>query len=142
MRPLRLISLCTTLLSTMVLAQSTSVSLISPPLVQKSAVANGLSQPDPAMQAKVAESYGKLPLSFEANHGQADGRVKFLSRTGGYTVFLTGDEAVLALRGSAAKRPAPKGASDLQESARRGKPRLYGIGSEAAAFRLRMKLRN
>jgi hypothetical protein len=111
MRPLRLISLCTTLLSTMVLAQSAAVSLIGPPLVPKGAVANGLSQPDPAMQAKVAESYGKLPLSFEANHGQADGRVKFLSRTGGYTLFLTGDEAVLAFGGSAAKKPAPKGAS-------------------------------
>jgi len=126
----------------MVLAQSTSVSLINQSLVPKSAVANGLSQPDPAMQAKVAESYGKLPLSFETNHGQADGRVKFLSRTGGYTLFLTGDEAVLAFRGKRAKDAAPKGASDLQESARRGKPRLYGIGSEAAAFRLRMKLRN
>jgi hypothetical protein len=117
MRSLRLISLCTTLLSTMVLAQSASVSLTSPPLVPRSAVANGLSQPDPAMQAKVAESYGKLPLSFEANHGQTDGRVKFLSRTSGYTVFLTGDEALLAFSGSAAKRPAPKGASRFEGAA-------------------------
>ena len=111
MRPLRLVSLCTTLLSTMVLAQSTSVSLISQPVVPKSAVANGLSQPDLAMQAKVAESYGKLPLSFESNHGQTDEGVKFLSRTGGYTLFLTGDEAVLAFSGKRAKKPAPKGAS-------------------------------
>jgi hypothetical protein len=117
MRLLRLVSLCTTLLSTMVLAQSASVSLISPPLVPKSAVANGLSQPDPAMQAKVAENYGKLPLSFEANHGQADGRVKFLSRTGGYTLFLTGDEAVLAFSGKRAKKPAPKGASGFEGAA-------------------------
>jgi hypothetical protein len=111
MRSLRLVSLCTTLLSTMVLAQSTSVSLNSPPLVPKSAVANGLSQPDPTMQAKVAESYGRLPLSFAANHGQTDSQVKFLSRTGGYTLFLTGDEAVLAFSGKRAKDPAPKGAS-------------------------------
>jgi hypothetical protein len=138
MRQLRLVSLVMTLLSTMVLAQSTSVSLISPPLVPKSAGANGSSEPDPAMQAKVAESYGKLPLSFEANHGQTDGRVKFLSRTGGFTLFLAGDEAVLALRGSAAKKPAPKGASGFWESARRGKPRLYG-GTGGV---LRMKLRN
>src|SRR6266404_3675103 len=138
MRPLRLISLCTTLLSTMVLAQSISVSLNSPPLVPKSAVANGLSQPDPAMQAKVAESYGKLPLSFEANHGQTDGRVKFLSRTGGYTLFLTRDEAVLAFSGKRAKDAAPKAASDFRESARRGKPRLYGRTGAV----LRMKLRN
>ena len=45
------------------------------------------------------DSYGKLPLSFEANQGQSDGRVKFLSRSGGYAVFLTQDEVVLVLRG-------------------------------------------
>ena len=28
----------------------------------------------------VAEAYGRLPLSFEANQGQTDGSVKFLSR--------------------------------------------------------------
>src|SRR5260370_2235082 len=111
MRQFRLVSLVTTLLSTMVLAQSASVSLISQSLVPKSAVANGLSQPDPAMQAKVAESYGKLPLSFEANHGQTDGRGKFLSRTGGDTLFLTPDEAVLAVSRRAAKERAPKRAS-------------------------------
>jgi len=42
-------------------------------------------------------SYGKLPLSFEANQGQSDNRVKFLSRGPGYALFLTGTEAVLAL---------------------------------------------
>jgi hypothetical protein len=62
----------------------------------------GLSQADPATQARVAESYGKLPLSFEANHGQTDARVKFLSRGSGYSLFLTGDEAVLALSGKKA----------------------------------------
>ena len=48
-------------------------------------------------QDKILESYGQLPLSFEANHGQSDPQVKFLSRGPGYTVFLTGDEAVLTL---------------------------------------------
>src|SRR2546426_9326159 len=51
-----------------------------------------------AAQARLAESYGKIPLSFEANRGQTDPRVKFLSRGSGYTLFLTGDEAVLSLR--------------------------------------------
>jgi hypothetical protein len=41
-----------------------------------------------------------MPLSFEANAGQTDSRVKFLSRGAGYTLFLTGDEAVLALKKS------------------------------------------
>jgi len=52
------------------------------------------------IQPQLAASYGKLPLSFEANQGQARGHVKFLSRGRGYTIFLTHDEAVLALRKS------------------------------------------
>ena len=55
--------------------------------------------PEPKNQTRILDGYGKLPLSFEVNHGQSDGRVKFLSRSGGYTLFLTRDEAVLALRG-------------------------------------------
>ncbi|HEV2424216.1 MAG TPA: SBBP repeat-containing protein [Terriglobia bacterium] len=42
--------------------------------------------------------YARLPLSFEANQGQADSRVKFLARGEGYALFLTSDEAVLALK--------------------------------------------
>jgi hypothetical protein len=37
-------------------------------------------QPDAKTQAKIVEGYGRLPLSFEANQGQTDARVKFLSR--------------------------------------------------------------
>ena len=48
-------------------------------------------------KVKVLEAYGKLPLSFEANEGQTDERVNFLSRGSGYTLFLTSTEAVLAL---------------------------------------------
>jgi len=44
------------------------------------------------------EIYGRLPLSFEANHGQADTSVRFLSRGVGYNLFLTATEAVLQLR--------------------------------------------
>ena len=42
-------------------------------------------------------AYGKLPLSFEPNHGQTAEQVKFLARGAGYTLFLTGPEAVMAL---------------------------------------------
>jgi hypothetical protein len=48
-------------------------------------------------KAKVQEAYGKLPLYFEANHGQTDRQVKFLNRGRGYSLFLTPTEAVLAL---------------------------------------------
>ncbi len=54
-----------------------------------------------AGRQRVVEAYGKLPLTFEANQGQTDGRVKFLSRGRGFTVFLTSREAVLAFSKSA-----------------------------------------
>jgi hypothetical protein len=48
-------------------------------------------------QARAIGAYGRLPLSFEANQGQTDSRVRFLSRGSGYLLFLTPDEAALAL---------------------------------------------
>jgi hypothetical protein len=51
-----------------------------------------------AKKVRVQESYGKLPLSFEANQGQTDCRVNFISRGSGYNLFLTPTEAVLRLR--------------------------------------------
>ena len=50
-------------------------------------------------RAKRARAYGNLPLSFEANQGQTDSRVAFVSHVSGYTLFLSPSEAVLALRG-------------------------------------------
>src|SRR5437899_9675053 len=58
-------------------------------------VAAEVSEP---VKPALLEAYGKLPLSFEANDGQADPQVKFLSRGRGYTLFLTSTEAVLVLR--------------------------------------------
>jgi hypothetical protein len=53
---------------------------------------------EPVVRARAVEFYGKLPLSFEANRGQTDRQVKFLSRGSGYSLFLAGNEAVLSLR--------------------------------------------
>jgi hypothetical protein len=66
----------------------------------------------------LVESYGKLPLSFEINKGQADSQVKFLSRGSGYSLFLTGNEAVLSLRkgNSNGKKQMTKGKSEFQRS--------------------------
>ena len=47
---------------------------------------------------QIDPSCGNLPLTFEANQGQNDEEVEYLSRGRGYTLFLTADEAVLALR--------------------------------------------
>jgi hypothetical protein len=47
---------------------------------------------------KWSEAYGKLPLSFEENQGQTAREVRYVSHGSGYELFLTPQEAVLALR--------------------------------------------
>ncbi len=54
--------------------------------------------PPPPSMATVQASYGQLPLSFEANQGQVDPQVQFLTRGRGHQLFLTPSDAVLALR--------------------------------------------
>ena len=49
-------------------------------------------------QADLLESFGNIPLYFEANAGQVDDQVHYMARGQGYSLYLTGDEAVLALR--------------------------------------------
>jgi hypothetical protein len=48
-------------------------------------------------QPQLARAYGKVPLRFEINRGQTDSCVKFLSPGSGYSLLLTGNEALLAL---------------------------------------------
>lgn len=50
-----------------------------------------------AAGAGLSESYGRLPLHFEENRGQADREVQFLARGPGYGLYLTASEAVLVL---------------------------------------------
>ncbi|MGH8650695.1 MAG: hypothetical protein ACREYE_00300 [Gammaproteobacteria bacterium] len=61
-----------------------------------------------ADQTKLVQSYGKLPLSFEANQGQSNAQVKFLARGPGYALFLTPTEAVLSLKKPTAQRKAAR----------------------------------
>ncbi len=72
--------------------------------------------------ARVSESYGKLPLQFEANRGQTHKGVRFLSRGAGYSLYLTADEAVLVLT---------KPNADAKDDARSAKAR-----GESVALRM------
>src|SRR5262245_13960102 len=56
------------------------------------------SSPSRVTNARVRETYGKLPMRFEANQGQSGEEAQFLSRGAGYSLFLTPNEAVLRLR--------------------------------------------
>ena len=66
---------------------------------------------DEAMRPRLGETFGNVPLGFEANRGQTDSRVKFLSRGGGYELFLTSREAVMLL-GNATPVPS-RGRSEI-----------------------------
>ena len=54
----------------------------------------------PQSKQQVLATYGRLPLIFEPNQGQTDPKVQFLARGTGYGLYLTADEAVLALQGN------------------------------------------
>lgn len=48
-------------------------------------------------QPALASAYGRLPLSFEENLGQLDGRVKYSARGHRYTLYLTENDLLLSL---------------------------------------------
>src|SRR5438445_9235621 len=56
------------------------------------AVLGGLVDASTVSKQQIVTAYGKLPLSFETNRGQTDSRVKFISRSQGNSLFLTGTE--------------------------------------------------
>jgi uncharacterized protein (TIGR03437 family) len=75
-----------------------------------------------------------VPLSFEANQGQTDSQVKFLSCGDGYSLFLTSHEAVFTLRPPAgAKTPPPVVRMELRGANRAaqltGADKLEGVAN-------------
>jgi len=148
MKHARFVCLFTFLTSTFLLSQSNPVAAIkSTASVEPPAHVSSISasQPDPKTQAKVLDSYGKLPLSFEANQGQTDGRVKFLSRTGAYSLFLTTDEAVLAFGGKKAEKGKATVSSARPERSRSallGATEKQVLPAQGDTSVLRMKLRH
>ncbi len=75
------------------------------------------SEQEEAAKAKVKQGYGRLPMNFEVNQGQADDSVRFLARGHGYQVFLTETEAALVLQSAKSDDAIKPGASNLHEGA-------------------------
>jgi len=50
-------------------------------------------------EGRAKDAYGRLPMAFEANQGQADPAVEFLARGQGYAVALSHGQATLRLNG-------------------------------------------
>ena len=103
--------------------------LLGAAILQKDGGA-GFPTAKPRSNAQWAHLYAALPLSFEANRGQTDPSVNFLSRGQGYTLFLTGHEAVLTLR--ITRRPAARGQKPAGFGRLRSVYKLLGANAHAA----------
>jgi len=72
-------------------------------------------QPAPVLEN--SDAYDRLPRSFEANQGQSDESVKFLSRGSGHNVYLRSTDVVFVLSKTRAKsRGALKGENEIPDS--------------------------
>ena len=85
----------------------------------------------PVQNVSIVESYGRLPLDFEANQGQTDPQVKFVSRGPGYGLFLTTSEAVLTLRGAPGHEPNSPRAKALPQEEKSAVLRMKLVGANA-----------
>ena len=61
------------------------------------ALVSGMARAESGALARLRADYVQTPIYFEPNVGQSADPVKFLARGPGYALFLTADEAVLAL---------------------------------------------
>jgi len=116
-------SLCYASVALLIL-MATSILVFRPPAVGTVAsqgtpsLTRANQAPAAAQASRLAQAH--LPLYFEANQGQTDARVKFLSRGTGYTLFLTEDGATLSLRNLQADDAAHAAATDRAQRGPRG----------------------
>ncbi|MBV8902396.1 MAG: SBBP repeat-containing protein, partial [Acidobacteriia bacterium] len=86
---------------------------------------------------KLRMSMLDMPLSFEANRGQADANVKFVTRAQNFTVFLTPAEAVLRGRNGDVLRMKLRNASQAPQlvgEKRQAKVSNYYIGNDRSKW--------
>ncbi|HJQ34367.1 MAG TPA: SBBP repeat-containing protein [Pyrinomonadaceae bacterium] len=91
-----------TLLLTLVLSSAAGL-LITPLILSRRPAtppAGVAAAPPESQGAQALETFGRVPLSFEANQGQAESSVDFVARGAGYAFFVKPTEAVFALRNS------------------------------------------
>jgi hypothetical protein len=91
--------------------------------------------------ARLRENYGKLPLSFEENRGQADARVKFLSQGNGYTLLLSPGAVELNLARQRDRRaalrmsfPGAQGSPVVTGDGRQSNISSYFVGNDPAKW--------
>lgn len=86
-------------------------------------------------RARARAAYGDLPMHFERNQGQFDGRVKFAARGAGYALWLTAAEAVLSLHGGERK---PVTADAAHAELGQAQPPAQARETQAAVIRMKL----
>ena len=81
------------------------VSLAASMLLSVTSAFSQLASQNPIARPLAQRTTASLPLFFEANRGQADSRVRFLSRSAAYTLFLTPSEITLMENRTSAGAP-------------------------------------
>ncbi|MCU1238012.1 MAG: hypothetical protein JWP63_5979 [Candidatus Solibacter sp.] len=83
------------------------------------------------------KSPAQLPYAFEANHGQTDASVRYLARGRGYTLFLTGNEAVLRLHDRSLRMSliGARDASAIEPVGANGGKSNYFVGRDTGQWR-------
>ncbi|HYP52952.1 MAG TPA: hypothetical protein VEQ42_05395, partial [Pyrinomonadaceae bacterium] len=125
-----------TLLFTLVL--SSAAGLLVAPFVsgRRQATTPPASHAGEMPSAQARENYGRIPLSFESNHGQTDGSVNFLARGAGYTLFLKPAEAVFALRNAGCGRRGEEPAERLSQAETRAQTSDCDLPAKVLRMRL------
>jgi hypothetical protein len=125
--PKLFVSLCTLALASFAL-------LIPPPAIYSQAAPPSTKLPalkKIAAKPSVAVNYGRIPLSFEINQGQADKSIQFLSRERGYGLALQPGEALFTLsNGHAVTKGSP---ADAESPATLVRMQLSGADSTSTA---------
>jgi hypothetical protein len=134
MKRVSLLCLFQSLVTALMLAQSTPIQNLNEGKPAPLSKFSFTGQTSSIVRANALESYGNLPLSFEVNSGQIDRRVRFFSRTGMYTLFLTSDDAVFAVEAS-------KAAGESKVAGAAVPSKFISTMSKASTI-LSMKLRN
>ena len=97
---------------TIVLRLLATLLFLGPALSIEAAVPPTSPVPATVSNPQITATMMKMPLQFEANHGQVDAQVQFLARGTGYTLFLTPTESVMVLQ----QREAPTAKDPLAMS--------------------------
>jgi hypothetical protein len=105
-------------------------STASAPSVQKTSAPQVQSAISPGTRERMMTAFGRMPLAFEANHGQSDAQVKYIARGSGYTLFLTSQDAVISLPAKTRTYPGSGGTSSTASSS---VVRMHVIGTQSPA---------